>query len=725
MQAEVDTERSLKEEAERKVAELELQIEKLESDLASAQRVPPSMPGTPRRGGVDGFGTPGRAGSPGVFSPGASRMKGQLSFTQLYSEHSQMKSELEFERRESNKLRATMDEMIQAMESKQPEWEEMNLQDNELKEEVNRISGLLEETIQDRDVAKKEARRWQGEAGGLRKEIDLLRQQLRDHSFQVKVLVLKQQAMEQGLETLSPADDALLNQVIRGHVEAPTDDSSDTARFISQRLVLFHNIDQLQQQNEQLLKVTREIGEQLEGEEAMAKRNQQEQEHRELEFLRQRVQTYKDEVQSLTTQMDSYHKERDIFKRMLTSRGQLPPGSEFGDGSIPGSPPPGSLMQSVEPSSHSKELGEYSRLVKELQGQFEAYRKETAVDRTTLRTQLDEMIKEKSKLHSDLAKADSQREFQVQRSGLIESERDMLKTQASELQKRASGESERYFQLERQYTQLREDEAETKSLADSMRNEVANLKAEKELLKKIEARMSEDNRSLLDEKSRLNKHANDLQSLHNQKELELTETIKRHQNRIDALESDLQTAKRRLDEEVGDGKKAALRREYEQNEQRTRIDDLLKSLNNAKEDLAAAKTQRDTLQARVDEMKIELRAAEERADALQPRPTPRNEGNSQVAQNSPEDAELSREQELALEVSELKRNYDLLRTELQQAKADVEQYRNISQSTEEELANSNETHDQYREETDRSLAEKDSKIKDLEQRVQDISAELT
>ncbi|KAE9373455.1 hypothetical protein N431DRAFT_228777 [Stipitochalara longipes BDJ] len=55
----------------------------------------------------------------------------------------------------------------------------------------------------------------------------------------------------------------------------------------------------------------------------------------------------------------------------------------------------------------------------------------------------------------------------------------------------------------------------------------------------------------------------------------------------------------------------------------------------------------------------------------------------------------------------------------------MEQYKSISQSSEEELQSLNATQDQYREETDRIIEEKDAKIRELQQRVDDISAELS
>jgi nucleoprotein TPR len=134
----------------------------------------------------------------------------------------------------------------------------------------------------------------------------------------------------------------------------------------------------------------------------------------------------------------------------------------------------------------------------------------------------------------------------------------------------------------------------------------------------------------------------------------------------------------------------------------------------------ATRTTRDHLQAKADELAIELRSAEERLEVLQSRPSIPN-----GTQGPDEEPPLSHEQELAVEVSELKRDLELNIAELYRVNEQIEVYKGISQSTEERLQELVETNDQYRQETESALEEKDSKIKNLEQRIEDITSELS
>lgn len=727
LQAEVQTERSERETTEQRVAELESHVEKLQGDLAAAQQAP-QIPGTPRRNGVANVGTPGRAGSP-AFSPGSSRMKGGLSVTQLYTENSQMKADLQRERNTNDDLRRNLDDMIQMIENKGPEIEEMKMERNHLQAENEDMASFLQQVTNERDAARKDSRKLGGQLEGLSREANLLRQQTRDLSAQIKVLLFGIQAREEGLGALSAAEQMQLEQAARdGLDEATMASLSDTGQWISQHLVVFKNVTELQEQNSRLLLLTREIGEKLEGEEAQAKQQQQEKDAEELENLRERVQRHQDEMKALATRAESYIRERDMFRRMLSHRGQLPRDAEavFAqsvEGSLAAGTPTPLFGQSTDDQSLAKNL---SDAIKELQSRFDNYKDESLTDNNTLREQNRSLAKEKSDLQSDISKFSSQLEMSRERYDLLKSNYEMLKNENGELQRRSQAASETAAKQDLRTQQVAEELVQANSLAESLRNEAANLKAERELWKKIETRLEEDHRSLMDERSRLNKMITDLQNLQNERELSDSETRRRLQGRVESLESELATSKRKLEDELDDNRKATLRREYEQEQNRTRIDDLMKSLSNTREELVAAKTKRDELQARVEEMKIELRSAEEKAQALQPRPTPRpGITTTQDASAQDDTATLTREQDLQLEVAQLKRDLDMARQELEQAKTHVEQYKAIAQSSEEELGSLNDTNDQYREETDRLISEKDSKLEDLEKRVEEISSELT
>ncbi|KAI7470446.1 hypothetical protein KC351_g12662 [Hortaea werneckii] len=732
LQAEIETERSDKEASEAKVAELELQVEKLE------QSVSRSRAGTPMRNGAGlDPSTPTRGGSPSGALPGSMRKSvNGLSFTQLYSNYMETKQELDSEKRRSAKLTEHLDELVTAVESRSPEILELKADQERLEQQVLEFSGMLDDANQNHQTAVKESQHWQNEAAASSREGELLRQQLRDLSAQIKMLLVEIQSREQGLGEMSAQERLELERAARGELTGGAEhDSSmtDTDRFINERLVIFHSVADLQNKNEQMLRLTRVLGERLEGDEAQEKERQTAAFANENEELRQKVQRLEDELQATVTQIDSYMKERDMFRRMLQHRGQLAPDADiqsmFGQSMGPPATPQRNGQSGLEPPTpRSKDVEDLNKLLKEQQSFFDQFRNESSTDRRMLKEQVDALAREKSNLQADVTRAQSQLQLAAERYEMLNSNFAALRNENSELAKRSQMMHENAAKQDLRTQQVAEELVEARSMADSLRNENANAKAEKDLWKRIEARLTEDNKNLMDERSRLNKLVTDLQNLQNERELAESETRRRLQTRTESIEAELNEIKKKLEHEVDESRKASLRREYEEGQSRTRIDDLVKSLGNVREELVAAKTVRDELKGRVEEMRIELRSAEEKVSALQPRPTPlapapQPEDNEQAV--GEEAAELPTEQRLALEISELKRDLELARNELEAARQQVEQYRSIAQSTEEELANFNQTSEQYKEETDRLVAEKDAKIADMEQRIQDLHSELS
>ena len=732
--AEVETEHQERLAAEQRVTELELHIERLEADAATYEVQEP-FSGSPNRSVHDRrLGPASQMDSPlRNTSPALSRTKGGLSFTRLFSDYHNAKAGLEVERKRNEKLSATIDEMIQDMERHQPEVAELQADHDRLEADVLELSTLIDNVSQERDQAKKDARKSEGQITGMEREAHLLRQQLRDLSSQVKVLLMEVNAQNQGLESYTPHERMQLEQLARGEIETTSSqDVSDTDRFISENLTTFKNLSDLQEQNTKLLRIARELGDRLEGEEAQNEKTQASQNEEEIANLRSKYERCRDEMQSLVVQSQSYIRERDMFRRMLSHRGQLPPGSDlasmFGESVADGdprTPDRNRVSNGSEQSPSSKDLADHTKLVKEIQSHFDSYRHEAAIDRSTLKQQLDDMSKKNTELRAAVSQRTSETILANERYEMLQGNYTMLKTENSELQKRSQVLSDRTAKQDLRTQQVAEDLVQAKGQLESMRNEIANLKAEKEFWKTVENRLTEDNTSTRAERDRLNIANANLQNLLNEREHSDAESRRKQQSQNEALESELQLLRRKVSDEIEEGKRSNLRHEYDHQQKQSRIDDLATTLGPVREELISAKTTRDYLQHRVDEMAIELRSAEERLQLLRPRALLRSMNERNANQDASEQLETAnREQELAVEVSELKRDLDLAKTELANAKIQVDQYKAISLSSEEELQSLNDTQDQYRAEMDQIVAEKDTRIRELEQVVAELRSEI-
>ncbi|KIV80255.1 hypothetical protein PV11_07767 [Exophiala sideris] len=713
IRAEIETEHNDRMAAEERIVELERSLEQLSSELEQAR----ARPSTPQRAtNGSGITTPMRPGTPSAFfSPSSiSRPKAQMTMTQLFSEYKKLEGELASERRANEQLRENLDAMVEELENNKPEIEELRTDHDRLQSEVVEMSTIVDKSNAERDAAVKELRQCQGQLESKSREVEVLTQQLRDTGSQIRFLLIEQHVREQGGAMTREEFDDLERQA----QEAMSQDManlSETQQLVNQRLIVFKNINELQQQNEGQLKTIRNLVSELESNVAKEKEQQNLALTQDLEQARAQISSYQDELRTMVAQTKSFVKERDMFRNMLTRRGHLSGGqiqpTDFSR-SLP--------MPSGESPAGSAAGGEndYAKLMKDLQQHFDTYRQEASTDHTALKNQVDELSKKNSQLQTEISRSVGQLTAANQRYEMLQANYNSLKSENGEIQKRSWAAMENATKQELKTQQVAEELVEARGLVDSLRRDSANLKAEKDLWKTVERRLIEDNESLRNERSRLDQLNASLQSMINEREQTDAESRRRVQAQAEALESELQSVKRKLNEEVEETKKASLRREYEHEQSQKRIDDLVTSLGATKEELASAKTGRDHLQARVDELTVELRSAEERLEVLTkpPEPTTQDSGDAESS--------LTREQELAVEVSELKRDLELKVSELERANEQIEVYKNISQSSEERLQELSETNDQYREETEATLAEKDAQIKELEQRIEDISSEL-
>ena len=723
--AEIESEHQDRLAAERKVAELEVQVERLEADALNIGRIP-DLVGTPNsRPNGSAFntpqhGSPARSPMPGV--------RGGLSYTQLVSDYHISKNELDAERRRNERLSDTLDQIVRDMEIRQPEIDALQADHARLEADVVRMTDVLEKSGKERDQARKDSRKFEREIAGLTREGELLRQQLRDVSSQVKILLMEVNAKNEGLDDFTPEQRAALEALAKGDLDgegaAPV---SDTYRFISEHLTTFRRIDDLEDQNIKLRRVARELGERMEGEEARQAQTQAAQNQEELEDLRSKFDKAKEEIAILTTQSQSYMRERDMFRRMVSHRGQLPPGvdiaSMFGE-SVNGSQPPATPtkpgVQTMSPSS--KEMKDLTKAIKELQSQYDDYRHEAGQHQTMLKQQADTLSKLNSELRNDISKKTNEATLATDRYDMLHGNYSMLKSENQELQKRCQNMSERVSKQEIRTQQVAEDLVEAKGVAESLRNETANLKAEKEFWKIVEKRLNEEIRGLSADRDRLNDSYATLQNILNEREHTDGETRRRMQTQLESLETELQLVKKRLADEIEENKRETLRREYDVQQSQSKIEDFMTHLAKAREELVAAQTTRDHLQARTDELSIELRNAQERLEVLQPRTTPQRTHEAQNQNDT--GAGINREQELSLEISDLKRDLELAQKELEDQKGQVDQYKAISQSSEEELQSLNETYDQYRQETDRIVEERSNETKQLEETIENLRSEI-
>lgn len=409
--AAMETERSEREAAEKRIAELEVEVERLEAEIsayASGAAAPPG-PASPQ-GSFNGVHTPvrrpgsamGTRTTPGaVFSPAAVRLqKSGLSMTQLYSDYNQMKASYESEKRRNAKLEDAMEDLVRDLEERAPEMQELRNEHDRMEKDLTEMSQLLDDASKERDQARKEVRKMNAQIADFERETAILRQQLRDLSTQLQVLMVEIEQRDAGAEQLSAHQNRIFEEIVNGNLRY--EGQNDTDHLITQRLTVFRNIQELQEQNNNLLRAVREIGDKMEAEERDRVKDKQASDNEEILRLEEVVQRLQDEMKNIVLKSKTFIRERDMFRRMLQHKGQL------GEDGRPQSPGP---RGSDDDGATVAEIQNMAEALRSLQGQYDQYKTETLETQNTINEQNRRLATEKSELEIQVARINSQLEM--------------------------------------------------------------------------------------------------------------------------------------------------------------------------------------------------------------------------------------------------------------------------------------------------------------------------
>lgn len=216
------------------------------------------------------------------------------------------------------------------------------------------------------------------------KENELLQKQLEDLGRQVQGLLREISRRD---DPTIPSDEDLDTVAV-----APAE---DTEAVITNNLVLFRSIGGLQDQNQKLLKIVREIGRKMESEEQEYKdameREQAEAIKEAHEAIQEMAAQMERQKKSNEGIIQAYVKERDALRAMLARVEKA--------GVV------------VEQQNTDLQDTDVVRELVETQSQFEAYRKEMGVDSNKLRDDLTTSQREIGQLAAALAKANAKNEF--------------------------------------------------------------------------------------------------------------------------------------------------------------------------------------------------------------------------------------------------------------------------------------------------------------------------
>ncbi|CAE6443155.1 unnamed protein product [Rhizoctonia solani] len=649
----------------------------------------PGIPGTPRAGTPGGMipstprnlGTPNPFATPSLLSPTAQlasrSQKGGKSYTEVYADYVRMSDELSKQKLETRRLEECLAGILRDIEERAPLLSEQRIEYERLQQTAADLTQQLADALK----AQEGVRAIESDRNNCKREIGVLQTQLADLSRQVVVLTR---------EVAIRDDPSLANEEFSA-LDEMDEDATATDELITSELVLFRSLPELQAQNARLLRMTRELGDRLEKE--VANSSEGENLDAALREAGEVVERLEKEVESLNLRTESLKRERDAWKRV--ARGNIPAESTVatssGEERIPAELIP-------------------ARVDEELLKQLEERTKEAA----QLREELSAAQREGARLGAQVAKTSAQVTFLEEQRRLSAQTAEMQSRELTEMQRRVSEMQGLNTQLEIASRQAGDIAEEARATAEKLRNDTALLRAENDLWKKVEARLMEENKNLSRERSHLSELMRNLQTIQHEHDRSGASEKRRLETDVKRLEADLESVRARLDKEADRNRATILQKDSELRELQNKLDRVNEDLSKTRETASVAENSRAHLQQRVDGLVKETRSLREKLAVYEGR-----------APGAPMPEGLNREQQLEIELGDVRAALKVAELDLASAREHVEQFKAISEASEQALREHMETWDTFKEEQEALVARKDADITGLEERLRTILDDFT
>ncbi|XP_006901380.1 PREDICTED: nucleoprotein TPR [Elephantulus edwardii] len=471
-------------------------------------------------------------------------VKPGMKFTELYNAYMETQDQLLLEKLENKRINKYLDEIVKEVEAKAPILKRQREEYERAQKAVASLSAKLEQAMKEIQRLREDTDKANKDTSVLEKDNQRMKIQIKDLSQQIRVLLME-------------LEEARGNHVIRDE-EVSSADISSSSEVISQHLVSYRNIEELQEQNQRLLVALRELGQTREREEQETTSSKITELQLKLESSLTELEQLRESRKHQMQLVDSIVRQRDMYRILLSqTTGVVIPlqASNSDDTSLTSTAKRTSTSQSVStptpvPVTESTEAIEAKAALKQLQEIFENFKKEKADNEKIQNEQLEKLQEQVTDLRSQNTKISTQLDFASKRYEMLQDNVEGYRREITSLHERnqkLTATTQKQEQIINTMTQDLRGANEKLAVAE-VRAE--NLKKEKEMLKLSEVRLSQQRESLLAEQRGQNLLLTNLQTIQGILERSETETKQRLSNQIEKLENEIAHLKKKLENEV-------------------------------------------------------------------------------------------------------------------------------------------------------------------------------
>ncbi|XP_075944416.1 translocated promoter region b, nuclear basket protein isoform X3 [Anarhichas minor] len=531
---------------DKSVAELKERIQGLEKELDNANEL---LSSSKLRGPIHTTSviTEEQMTTMSPTAAAVSKIRPGMKLTELYTAYVESQEQLQLERLENKRVNKYLDDIVQEVEAKAPILKRQRDEHERMQKSVASLSAKLEQAVKEVHRLQKEADEANKRSTVLERDNQRCDLQLGDMAQQVRVLLIE-------------LEEARGNHVIHEE-DVSSADISSTSEVISQHLVTFRGVEELQKQNQRLLVAIRELSDAQEKEEFEATGDKRGELEQSFDKAQLELESLKEQRGQQVKMTESIVRQRDMYRMLLAQATgvsfphQGTPPEEFALTSTPRRssatiPTTGTPTALVSMAAESAEALEAKAALQQLQEVFSAYKKERMECNKAMTEQNEKLQEQLSDLHSQNAKISTQLEFASKRYEMLQDNVERYRKEIASLREKGQKMAAATQKHEQTIHTLNEDLRAAKEKLTMAEGHAESLRKERDMLKLVESQLNQERESILSQQQSQHLLLTNLQAIQATLERSETETHQRLNGQLEKQEREISQLQKRLEHEV-------------------------------------------------------------------------------------------------------------------------------------------------------------------------------
>ncbi|XP_071005759.1 nucleoprotein TPR-like isoform X2 [Oncorhynchus clarkii lewisi] len=474
-------------------------------------------------------------------------VKPGMKLTELYTAYVETQEALELQRVENKRVNKYLDDIVQEVEAKGPVLKRQRDEHERMQKSVASLSAKLEQAVKEVQRLQKVTDEANKHSSVLERDNRRSEVQLADMAQQIRVLLIE-------------LEEARGNHVAFDE-EVSSADISSTSEVITQHLVTFRGVEELQQQNQRLLVALRDLSDAQEREETETTGTKRSELERSLEKAQAELEALREQRSHQMQLAESIVRQRDMYRVLLAQatgvsfpqQGAAP--EEFSLTSTPHRSPAATPTTAaptgiVTMATESTEAVEAKAALRQLQEVFSSYKRERSESDKALAEQTEKLQEQVSDQRSQNAKISTQLEFTSKRYEMLQDNVEGYRKDIATLKEKGQKMAAVAQKNEQTVNTLTEDLRVAQEKLNMAEGRAESLRKERDMLKLVESRLTQEKETMQTQQRGQNMLLTNLKTIQATLERSETDTRQRLSAQIEKQEREIGQLQKRLGHDV-------------------------------------------------------------------------------------------------------------------------------------------------------------------------------